>query len=258
MVKVKDIVKAIEAFAPLKLAYEWDNSGLIVGDREKEVKKVYITLDMFRFNIDEAVASGADMVISHHPILFGGVKKLDYATQEGYVLSQLIKNDIALYAAHTSLDCTKGGINDVLAQKIGLCDTEIIEQSEKEGCGLGRVGNLKDEITLGELAEITKSALKTPFVRACGDINKKIKRVAVGGGGCSDLIPQAQLMGADVMITADLKYHIAADSVDTGICVIDAGHYPTEVFAIEIFESLLKNTEVEIIKSTCKDVFNVI
>lgn len=258
MSKVKDIVKIIEEFAPKSLAYEWDNTGLIVGNPEKEIKKVYLSLDLFKYNIDEAIELGADMIISHHPILFKGIKKIDISEPEAYVLEKLIKNDIALYAAHTSIDCAKGGINDILAEKLGLYETEIIEKSEICGCGLGRVGNLTDYITLREMCQLVKEKLKTPFVRVCGDINKKVRRVAVGGGACDDLIPQAVKMGADVMVTADMKYHISADSVDKEILIIDAGHYPTEVFVIDIFENLLKDTQVEIFKSSHKDVFKVI
>ncbi len=255
MSKVKDIVKIIEDFAPLNLAYPWDNSGLITGNIEKEVKKVYITLDMFKFNIDEAIEKGVDMIISHHPILFNSIKKVDYETTDGYILTKLIKNDIALYAAHTSMDCAEGGINDILAQRLGLIETEIIEKSETEGCGLGRIGNLRKELTLEEYCKEVKEKLNTPFVRVSGDMNKKIFRVAVGGGACDDLIPMAKKMGAQLMVTADMKYHITADSVEGGICIIDAGHYPTEVFVIEIFENLLKSAEVEIFKSTHKDIF---
>ncbi len=258
MSKVKDIVKIIEDFAPKNLAYEWDNTGLIAGNPEKEIKKIYLTLDLFKYNIDEAIEKGVDMIISHHPILFKGIKEINILNPEAYVLEKLIKNDIALYAAHTSVDCAKGGINDVLADKLGLKEVEIIEKGEIEGCGLGRIGNLAEEFTLKEVCEKVKENLKTPFVRVCGDLDKKIKRVAVGGGACDDLIPQAIEMVADVMVTADMKYHISADSVDKGICVIDAGHYPTEVFVIDIFENLLKDTQVEIFKSSCKDVFKVV
>lgn len=258
MTKVKDIVKIIEDFAPLSLSYEWDNSGLIIGDKEKEVKKVYITLDLFKFNIDEAIKNGVDMIISHHPILFKGIRKVDEDTQQGYILTKLIKNDIPLYASHTSMDCANGGINDVLSRKLGLEETEIIEKSEIMNCGLGRIGNLPQELTLKEFCDTVKKNLETPFVRVCGDLNRKIKRVAVGGGACDDLITTALKMGADLMVTADMKYHISADSVDMGICIIDAGHYPTEVFVIDIFENILKDTDVEIFKSSCRDVFKVV
>ncbi len=259
MIKVKDIIKLIEKTAPQELAYPWDNTGFITGDKEKEVKKIYLTLDLFKENIDEAVSAGVDMIISHHPILFKGVQKIDYSSQQGYIVKQLIQNDIALYSSHTSMDCANGGINDVLAKKLGLINTRIIEKnSDFHDCGLGRIGEIENEMTLKEYAEFVKKQLTTPFVRVSGEFDSVIKTVAVGGGACDDLIPQAQEMGADVMVTADMKYHIAADSKDSGISVIDAGHFPTEVFVVDIFENILKDTGIEIIKSSKKDVFKIV
>ena len=117
---VNDIIEIIEKMAPRELAYDWDNTGFLIGDKNKEVKNIYITLDLFKENVDEAILSGADMIISHHPIMFRGIKTIDYGTNEGNILKSLIKNDIAVYAAHTSMDCAKGGINDILAEKLGL------------------------------------------------------------------------------------------------------------------------------------------
>ena len=259
MVKVKDIVEIIEKAAPLSLAYEWDNSGFICGNPEKEVKKVFLTLDMFKSNIDEAVELGVDMIVSHHPILFSGIKKIDFCSQQGYIVKKLIENDIALYSAHTSMDCAAGGINDVLAQKLGIKGTRVIEKNEKcDGCGLGRIGKLEKEMSVGEFAQVVKDALSAPFVRVAGDFDKKIKTVAVGGGACDDLIPAAIEMGADIFVTADMKHHITADSIDCGIAVIDAGHFATEVFVKDIFEKLLEGTDVEIFKSNERDVFNIV
>lgn len=256
---VKDIISKIEKTAPLELAYSWDNSGFLIGDIEKDVKKVYLTLDVNVSTVKEAVEQGAELIISHHPILFKGIKKIDYGTPEGFILKELIKNDIALYAAHTNMDTADGGINDLLAQKLGIYDTEIIEQhTPAENCGLGRIGNLKEETTLCEFAELVKKELNTPFVRVCGELDKKIKRVGVGSGACDDIIPDALRMGADVFLTADMKYHISIDSVESGICVIDAGHFPTEVFVMDIFEKLLSEFELDIIRSSNKDIFKFV
>lgn len=259
MTKVKDIIKIIEDTAPLSLAYSWDNSGFITGDPEKEVKRIYLTLDVLKDTVDDAIGKGADMIISHHPILFRGIQKIDISSHQGYIVQQLIKNDIALYSSHTSMDCAIGGINDVLAEKLGLINTEIIVKSEAVcNAGLGRVGDIAAPMTLGEYAKHVKERLNTPFVRLSGDEKQQISRVAVGSGACGDLIDSAQKMGADVMVTADIKYHIAADAVDSGIAVIDAGHYPTEMFVIGIFEKLLKDTGIEIIKSEKRDVFKLV
>lgn len=255
----KDIIGIVEKAAPLGLSYEWDNSGFLCGDINKEVKKLYITLDVNMYTVDEAVKNGADMILSHHPIMFGGIKKIDYSTPAGYVIKQLIKNDIALYASHIPMDCAANGINEILADKLGIINKKVLEPSAGfEGCGLGRYGELKNEMTLRSFAEVVKKALNTPFVRICGDPDAIIKKAAVGGGACDDLIPTAIENGADVLVTSDMKYHISMDSVESGLCVIDAGHYPTEVFVTDIFADMFKDCEIEIIRSTEKDVFKII
>lgn len=255
---IKDIIGIIEEKAPLRLAYKWDNSGFLCGDINSDVKTVYITLDVNQYTVDEAVKCGAKLIVSHHPMLFGGTKRVDYNTNEGRILSKLIKNDIAVYAAHTNMDTAINGINDVLAKKLGLSDTKIIEHHiPGENVGLGRIGVVKST-TLREFAQLVKEKLNTPFVRVCGDLDTAINTVAVGGGACDDIIPAAKEMGADVMVTADMKYHISMDSVEAGICVIDAGHYPTEIFVVDIFEEILKGKGLNLIKTTEKDVFKLI
>lgn len=256
---ISEIISIIEAMAPLRYAYSWDNSGFLCGDINRDVNRVYLTLDVNRYTVEEAAAVGAEFIISHHPIMFGGIKNINYGTNEGFIISELIKNDIALYASHTPMDTARGGINDILAEKLGITDTDIIERHiPGEDCGLGRIGRLEKTLTFREFAQIVKEKLNTPFVRISGDPERIVNCAAVGSGACSDIIPAAHAMGADVMVTADMKYHIAMDNDESGICVIDAGHYPTEVFVIDIFEKLLKNTGVELIKSTEKDVFDFI
>ncbi len=255
---IRDVIKKIEDMAPIGLAYSWDNSGFLCGDKNKDVKKIYLTLDTNIYTVNEAVKNGADMIISHHPIMFGGIKSVDYNTPSGYVISELVKNDIALYAAHTTMDTAKGGLNDILAEKLGIEVMDILERNNDfEGCGLGRIGRIKNTVALSDFASIVKKALDTPFVRVSGNANTMISTVAVGSGACSDLIPVAAAMGADVMVTADMKYHIAIDSVERGICIIDAGHYPTERFVMDIFGQLFKNSEIKLIYSTETDIFSV-
>ncbi len=256
---VKDIIRIIEEKAPIGLAYDWDNSGFLCGDKNKEVKKIYLTLNTDIYTVNEAAELGADMIISHHPIMFGGINRIDISEPSGKIIETLIKNDIALYASHTTMDTADGGLNDVLAEKLGLINTEIIEKADGfDGCGLGRIGYLEKPETLSEFAETVKDALETPFVRVSGDMGILINKAAVGSGACADLIPAAADMGAQVMVTADMKYHTAIDAVESGICVIDAGHYPTERFAADIFGQLLKNSGCELFYSTEKDIFSVL
>lgn len=252
--KVFEIAKLIEKTAPKNLAYQWDNVGLLVGDRNKEIQSVYITLDTNLTTVKEAVYLGADMIISHHPIMFSPINRIDYSTPQGLLIKELITNDLPLYAAHTNMDTAKGGINDVLGNKLGLFDICVLDMhTDDKEAGLGRYGKIKPQ-KLSDFCETVKSALNTP-IRCCGDDNMIISKAAVGSGACSELVPIAKEKGCDVLVTADMKYHQMIDAYEMGISVIDAGHYPTEVFVIDIFADILKDTDLKILKSTNADIF---
>ena len=253
--KVYEIAELIEKTAPKNLAYEWDNVGLLVGDKNKDVKKVFVTLDANLTTVTEAVTLGADMIISHHPIFFTPLKEIEYGTPQGDLVKLLIENNLPLYAAHTNMDVAAGGINDKLAEIFQLSNVKVLEPtSDNPSVGLGRYGKGKREVTFSSFVEISKMLLRTP-VRYAGDSERIVKTVAVAGGACADLAPLAKSLGCDVLVTSDVKYHEMIDACELGICMIDAGHYPTEVCVLEIFEDILKDTGLEIIKSKNKDIF---
>lgn len=256
--KANEIIEIIEKVCPERFAYPWDNVGLLCGDGEKEVKKIFVTLDTNINTVKEAIEKGADMIVSHHPILLSGIKRIDYTTTTGQMIKLLIENNIVLFAAHTNMDTAKGGINDRLAQMFSLTDIEILDQhTDDETAGLGRIGKLKNPVKFADFAKKCGEILNTT-VRASGDFDKDITTVAVASGSCSEVIPLAKAKGADVIITGDMKYHNMIDMTELGICVIDAGHYPTEICVMDIFADILKNTDVEIIKSENKDIFKFI
>ena len=253
--KLKDIIEIIENNYPPCLAYDWDNSGLFFGDIEKEIQKVLVTLDITPEIIDQAIENGADMVLAHHPITMGGIKTLADGTMLSDMIINAVKNDICIYSAHTNMDTAKDGINQKLAELFDLKDIIILENDKPfDDCGLGRVGNLESEMTLSDFCELVKEKLNTPFVRVCGD-ERKIKRVAVASGSCSEYVPTAIKKGADVIITADMKYHHCIEFVYDGIAIIDAGHFPTENIVKDMFKEIL--TGVEAISADNKDVFKV-
>ena len=257
--KVNDIAKKLEKLFPPELAEGYDNIGLLLGDGEKQIKKILVTLDTNLAVAKEAVKVGADMIVSHHPILFGGTKRIDYGTPTGKMLKLLIENDIAVFAAHTNLDSAKGGINDSLAKLFGIKDAEVLEPNAvNPKAGLGRYGKLKKPVTLAELAKITKEKLNTPCVRMSGRPDTVIETLAVASGSCSEVVPTATKKGCQAIITGDMKYHETIENVEAGICIIDAGHYPTETIAMEIFESVLKSGGVEIIRSKYRDIFRFV
>ena len=256
--KAKEIVKIIENFCPESFAYDWDNIGLLIGDGEKNVKKVFVTLDTNLTTVKEAISKKADMIVSHHPILLGGIRRIDYTTAEGQMIKLLIENNIPVLAAHTNMDTAKGGINDRLAEMFALTDIQILEQhTPYPNVGLGRIGKLKETVAFSEFAKMCGRILNTP-VRAAGDEEKQINTVAVASGSCSEVIPLAKEKGADVIVTGDLKYHNTMDMTYLDICIVDAGHYPTEICVMNIFADILKDTGLEIIKSENKDIFKFV
>ena len=199
--KAKEIIKIIENICPERLAYSWDNVGLLCGDENKDVKKVFVTLDTNINTVKEAISKNADMIVSHHPILLGGIKRIDYSTSVGQMLKLLIENNIPLFAAHTNMDTAKGGINDKLAEIFELTDVKILDQhTDDSSAGLGRYGRLEKTIKFGDFAEHCKKILGTPFLRVSGDFEKDINTVAVASGSCSEIIPIAFEKGADGVI----------------------------------------------------------
>lgn len=253
--KLKDIINIIENEYPLFLCYDWDNAGLFYGDLDKEIKKITVSLDVCDKAVQQAISNGSQLLLTHHPIIMSGIKKLSDNTMSTNSIIKAIKNDLAIYSAHTNMDTAKNGINQKLAELFGLKNIEImVEDKEDECCGLGRVGDLDKEITLYEFCQIVKQNLNTPFVRVCGE-DRRVKRVALASGGCSEFVPDAIKKGADVIVTADMKYHNCMDYVYDGIAIIDAGHYPTELICQQMFAKLFEYKDVEIEFAKYNDVF---
>lgn len=237
--KCRDIASVIERLAPRTLAYEWDNVGLLCGDMDQEVTKVLLTLDLDLGVVEEAAQIGAQMIVAHHPIMFDPIRRITEQTPDGKMLRALIRSDISYYAAHTNLDIAKGGLNDLLASKIGLQNVEILEYTQDRSAGIGRIGDLKEPLSLSALAHRLKQALNIDFVRYSGDEDAPVSRIAINTGGGTSLIPAALDANADVFITGDYKYAQIRHLVEHGMKVIDAGHYDTEFIVCELFYNYL-------------------
>jgi len=251
--KLFEIASLIEKEFPQSDAYEWDNVGILFGDKNKDIKRVLISLDVNLATINEAKQHGVDLIISHHPILWNGIKKINSDTLDGQIVLALAENSIAVYAAHTNCDVGKNGINARLAELFELDNVSFLEET-----GLGRIGTLKKPTTLFDFAGLVKEKLNTPFVRIAGEKDKIIKTVAIGSGACWDSTFVAIEKGADVMVTADMKYHNTMNFSEMGIGIIDAGHYPTEIIVMDIFEKLLNSTDLTLIKSKNTDIFKLV
>lgn len=241
MTKVADVLRVMKELAPIELAEAWDNVGLLIGDAEREVHKILVMLDFDKQGLDEALEVGADMIITHHPAI---LSKLSNITDPLYL--QLIENKITLCSMHTNLDSADQGVNQVLAETLGLYD---IEPVNFDGL-LSRVGYV-DECTLGEFIQTVKLALDIEHVRYVGSKRNVVKKIAVLGGSGADFIPNAKLENCDVYVTADVKYHQAQTAHKIGINVIDAGHFETENPVIYKVARYLRGNfdEVEVITS---------
>lgn len=249
--KLYEIIRIMEEKFPPEGAYEWDNVGLLLGDKDSDISKILLTLDITEAAVEEAKENNCQLILSHHPMLFGGIKKITAETAEGRIILTAAKNGISIYAAHTNCDVASDGINAYLAEILELENAVPLEEN-----GLGRVGQLKTACRLNEFCQKVKACLKLDFVRFCGEEDKLIKTVAIGSGACSDSIPDAIKAGADVMITGDTKYHNMLD-FSKEIAVIDVGHFGSEIVVCDIFQKLLSECDAELIRTKSKDVYKL-
>lgn len=368
--KCQAVIEQMEKLAPKTLAEQWDNVGLLVGSPSMDLKGIYLALDVTRENVEDAIKKGCNLIIAHHPLIFHPLKNLRTDLVQGMLLERIIEQKIAIYAAHTNLDIATGGVNDVLAELIGLADIRpfvatgeekylkfvtyvpkvyaqkvrdaiahagagyighyshctfnvlgegtfrpergtspfigtigkierveevrietIIPEKSKEKVlealrklhpyeeiaydlyplanrgklfSLGRIGELKETLTLEEVGKLILEKLPATHIRLVKTNDKKIKKIALCSGSGSEFIDRAKFMGADLYLTGDVKYHEAQRAKDIGLNLIDAGHFPTEYPVIHMLEKYLstylaqKKTAIHLEKDLlAKDIFEV-
>ena len=241
-VLVKDIIKEMERIAPPFLKESYDNVGLMVGENDKEVKRVLLALDCTKDVIEEAKNNNIDMIITHHPLLFRKPSKIVKEDLQGYKIIELIKNDISLYSSHTNLDSVRGGINEEIVNILGFENSKIMEKSTIKGfedCGIGRIVSLEKEISIEELINLVKEKLGINNLRAAVG-KKNIKKIAIINGSGQDYFGYAAKLGADCIITGDTTYHFVSDYKEMGYSIIDAGHFNTEWI---VFLKVMKKIE---------------
>ncbi len=220
MTTVRNILDFLETIAPAQLKMEWDNVGLLCGRKGKEVRKILVALDPFAHVCEEAVREGADLLLTHHPLIFDPLKAVTDETATGRAILTLLANDIATINAHTNLDCAEGGVNDTLAEILGLTDVSIIGSEH-----LLRAGQFESD--LPEFLSHIKTELGCEGVRYV-DGGKPVSKVAVGGGSCGSALYEVIAAGCDTFVTADIKYNQFWDAKQMGVNLIDAGHFHTE------------------------------
>lgn len=233
MANLGEVEKLLSEMVPPELAEDWDNVGLMLGRRNKQVKRVILALDLTAETVKQAIDKRVDLIITHHPAIFKKLAQITDSNWQQELLLQLAEHGIAVYSAHTNLDSASGGVNDALVKALNITDDEILDTET----GLGRIGFVKPQ-PLDELAAFVKKALKADYV-VVGSACKRAHKVAVCGGAGADFIGVALAKGADTLITGDVKYHSAQEAIFNGLNIIDAGHQPTELPVMEVLADRL-------------------
>lgn len=259
----REIIEWFNERWPEALACEWDNVGLLAGRKDKEVKRIYVALDATDEVVEAVFVEKADMLITHHPLIFGGIKKINDGSFVGRRLLKLIQADISYYASHTSFDIAEGGMADLAAEKLGLfavdekpLPLEITGEQNGKPVGIGKVGNIRKdmagELSVKELAGLVKDRFQIPSLTVYGnEPDKKPERIAISPGSGKSMMKAALLAGADVLITGDMGHHEGIDLAAEGVTLMDAGHYGLEhIFIDAVAEELARwGTELEIVKA---------
>ena len=243
---LREIINSIESVAPRSAQEEWDNSGMQVGDTGREIHSVLLTTDITIDVVNEAIDLGCELIISHHPLLFHGLKQVCGQTPQARVVEMAIKHDIAIYSAHTNLDSVVGGINTKLADKLGIEEQRILVPSgTNESRGLGILGSLGSPRKYEDFIAHIREVLECTYVRYTRPHKEMIQTVALCGGSGAEFIENAIEQGADVYLTADCKYHEFQDA-DGRIGLIDIDHWYSERHAREIFADILKPLDLNV------------
>ena len=234
--KLKDVMALLEKIAPARFAEPWDNPGLQVGSYSQEITKIFLSLDPTERALRSASARSAQLLLTHHPLIFKPLSRLDINRFPGSVIIEAAKNEISVVAAHTNLDVSQDGINDILAELLDLQDVEVLkEMDEWDGLGLGRIGNLPEPLKLSAVTGIIKKILGAEKLKVVGQGDREVRRIAVVGGSGGNLLSLAFNKGADLLLTGDVSYHHALESETLGMALIDGGHFHTEKIPFRIF-----------------------
>lgn len=264
MIKVKDIMDKMEALAPSSLAEDWDNVGLMVGDLDQRVTTVFVCLDVTSDNVRRAAECGADMIISHHPLIFTPIKRIIEQDVSGSILRNLIRSEISVYSAHTNLDNADGGMNDALARRLDLTEIRRFYDEEcRDGAGkplsnIGRVGVLPSPMEMGDFTDMVRDSLGCRSIRYVGAPEDIVRTVAVCSGAGGDGIYSAYHAGADVYVTSDIRHHEAQLAFELGMNLVDAGHFETENIICSFVSAYLESqfSDLNVIPSDAPPYFH--
>ena len=240
---LQDIIDIIESVAPLKWQEAWDNSGLQVGERNAEVNAVLLTTDVTEAVVSEAIARKCQLILSHHPLLYHGLKTISGTTPQERCVMEALRHHIAIYSAHTSMDNLPKGVSGRMAEKIGIRDYRVLVEGSacqhEHEYGLGVIGNLETPIEFDELLGRIKRAFGVPMLRYIPAPKERVQKIAMCGGAGSEFMEDAIRQGADVYLSADCKYHEMQTAVGR-IGLVDMDHWYSEHFTRDVFAEVLQ------------------
>lgn len=259
ILKVKDIIGNLEKKYPKANAESWDNVGLIVGKLNQEVRKVQLSLDTTDKVIENAIKNSADLIITHHPMIFKPVKTITTMDNLGRKIIKLIENNKSLYAMHTNLDSSKDGLNDYILNLLEVENSKVIDVNEFDNeVGIGRLYTLSKEMNIDEYATFVKNSLKIKNIRIISENREKIiKKVALINGSGMSYWRKVKSLGADLFITGDIGYHDALDAKEAGINVFDIGHFESENCFVELLRKDIEGIGIEVITFNDGPVFEI-
>lgn len=257
--KCNEIIAFLEKQYPSKYALDWDNVGLLIGKSDSDIKTIYVAVDANDDIIEDAIRHHADFIITHHPLIFSPLKRINDQNFISQRVLKLIEHGISLYAMHTNYDVVRMG--DLAAEKIGLqkqCALEVTDLNSDKG--IGQIGKLSESCSLKELSELVKKAFQLEGVCVFGDLDHHVKQIAISPGAGNSMIEHALHAKAEVLITGDISHHNGIDAVAQGLSIIDAGHYGIEhIFIQDVAETMESNfKDIEVIQEPIHHPFKIV
>lgn len=248
--KIKAFIEAVERRIPKRWAEEWDNPGLAFGDENADIERVAVSLDATPDTVQRAAEAGCQLLFTHHPLIFRPLKHVYESVPPQKTLITAVQKNIALYAAHTNWDASPEGVNVILAQKLGLRNIGKLEHSDVEGSfGIGAVGCLEQLMTVKEVMALVRGAWACRNLTGFGDAERKVSRIALGGGACGSMWQLALDRGAELFITADISYHDRNEALYKGLNLIVTDHGEMERVSLPALCGLIREeTGVEVVQ----------
>lgn len=248
-IKLASVVGFLESFAPLQLAEDWDNVGLLLGDRAANITKAMTCLTITPEVVQEAVDGGVELIVSHHPMPFRSLKKITSDSTTGQMILELIRNNVAVYSPHTAFDSAGEGINQSIAERLGLVEIQPIHALDSRAgtddqaneVGVGRTGRLKKPESGQEICIRLKQHFALPMIKFCGDLDRPLQKIGIACGSAGQFLSDAARLGCDAFVTGETNFHTCLESLAHQVSLFLLGHFGSERFAVEMLAERLSS-----------------